>query len=231
MNINTLNMIDELYKESIKSIIHHQLAAIIFKGNKILSKPCCNLPKSTSKNIADGIIYGSIHAEAHAILNYYGKNFYYNKNKKLVYLPQNLKKHSKLDLMVARFNKNGSLCNSRPCYNCLQLMKIVGIRKVYYTTADGIICEDVDKMISIQLSSSIVSNKSIDFHNSLLISQFSQKIYDYNLQLFIKYNLSNNILKERYGLPNYNYSFYKYNKTKYFIIYYQNNIVINTIIY
>jgi len=223
ISIKTLNILDDLYEEASKSIIQHQLAAVICKGDKILSKPYCNSPKISSKNIADGIINGSIHAEVNAILNYYGKDFYYNKNKQLVYISNNNKK--KIDIMVARFNKKGILRNARPCYNCLNLMKIVGIRKIYYTTDDGIICEEVDKMISIQLSASIRycnNNKEYDYYNILLKNQFSQKIYKDNLYLFIKYNLEK-------LLPKYNYLIDE--KNKYFTIYYKEQIILETNIY
>lgn len=69
----------------------------------------------------------------------------------------------KFDLIVIRINKDSHLGNSRPCYNCLNLMKTVGIDKVYYTTGkeDELICENVKDMISIESSSSTIYYDSI----------------------------------------------------------------------
>ena len=51
------------------STISHQLSACVIKGKKIVSKICCN----TDRNICRGINMGSLHAEANAIINYFGK--------------------------------------------------------------------------------------------------------------------------------------------------------------
>ncbi len=46
-------------------------------------------------------------------------------------------KHSKLTLIVVRYNRQGNLCNSKPCYYCADLMKKIGINKVIYSDNDG----------------------------------------------------------------------------------------------
>jgi deoxycytidylate deaminase len=218
------SFLNDLLNASKDSIINHKLAAIIFKGNTILSKACCNSPKISNKKILDHYTnHGSIHAEANAILNYYGKNFYYNKYKSIVYLPNDIKKNN-IDLMVARFNKSGLMCNARPCYNCLELMKIIGIRKVYYTTDDGILCEEIKNMISILITSSLRNNNKLNHNNNnnynlLLKIQLQQPIYEDNFNLFVKYNLSN-------ILPNYTYKIYKIKNNKYIGIYDENNNII-----
>lgn len=45
-------------------------------------------------------------------------------------------KHIKLKLLVIRVNGNGELSNSKPCVYCIDLMKRIGIYKVYYSTGD-----------------------------------------------------------------------------------------------
>ena len=108
----------------------------------------------------------------------------------------------KIDLVVIRINKNGDMCNSRPCYNCLNMMRIVNIRKVYYSVnATDIICESVKDMISIQISSVSLHleklNHNIKFINNntfyeyLLHKLFPKEIKKRNLESFIKYNLNN----------------------------------------
>ena len=78
-----INIVNSLYNEAIKSIIDQQLAAVILKDNKMVIKPCCNTPR----NIYRGVCCGSLHAEAHAILNYFGKSLVFNKKKGWCFFP------------------------------------------------------------------------------------------------------------------------------------------------
>jgi hypothetical protein len=117
-------------------------------------------------------------------------------------------KSTKLNLMVVRVNKIGDICNARPCYNCLDMMKAVGIRKVYYSiSSNNIICEKVKDMISIQASlvdkqvDDIKSNYNNNFkspvydtnkyYEKLLIKNFPKTIRQSNLDNFIIHNLVN----------------------------------------
>jgi len=47
--------------------------------------------------------------------------------------------HRKLEILVVRVAKDGSLRNSRPCNHCLETMKLFGIKNVYYSNDDGTI--------------------------------------------------------------------------------------------
>jgi hypothetical protein len=107
------------------------------------------------------------------------------------------------------------MANSRPCYNCLEMMKAVGIRKVYYSDNKGnIVCESVKDMISIQASivAKIIYNldypgKIITWENyfeNLLKRLFPSKIKKINFDNFIKYNLVN-------VLPDFSYTIEKEN--------------------
>jgi deoxycytidylate deaminase len=207
-----INIINQLYEKASKSLIEHKLAAVIIKSNKMLIKPYCNSPKSKCNNINKGNCIGSIHAESNAILNYFGKSLFYDKNKNTVFF-SNDKKKSKIDLVVIRINKIGELCNSRPCYNCLNLMKAVGIRKVYYSiSSNELICENVQYMVSIQSSTlKILENKYLsiyDYYNSILKNNFPSIIKKDNLDKFIKYNLI--LLLPSYKVKIYNNRFNKY---------------------
>jgi len=103
--------------------------------------------------------------------------------------------------MVLRIMKDGMIGNSRPCYNCLNMMKDLGIHKIYYTTgiSDEIICERVKDMISIQ-SSSVTKlidtmytgnfNKE-EYYYKLLKTYVPKKIKYTNLRYFIDYNFKN----------------------------------------
>ena len=46
-------------------------------------------------------------------------------------------------IYVYRAHKNGTLAMSRPCPSCMQLIKDVGIKRVFYTTEDGYAYEKI----------------------------------------------------------------------------------------
>ena len=206
--------------EAMKSNIHCKLAACIIKNKKLINKPCCN----SERNIYHGINYGSIHAEARAILLYFGKNLVYDKTKKqwrLVLNDSSICK--KLDLIVIRIYKYDQLGKSRPCYNCLNMMQTVGIRKVYYTTGinDELICEYVKNMVSIASSPTTIyfdlfknkKNKELYFEE-LLKKNFPKQIKYINLIYFIEYNYKD-------VCPEYSYNLIKTVKN-YQVIFYNN---------
>ena len=188
MNINDIKseflfnnaIINQLYNKALESKIDQQLAAGIIKSSKMISKAYCNSPC----NILNGLKISSLHAETHAIIKYFGKSFYFDKNKGFVY--SNEKKNKKIDLIVIRINKSGNPCNARPCYNCLNLMKAVGIRKVYYsinminnTNKDylsiKLVCENVQDMVSIQTSS---ISRCLDINQNFIFSSNCEDIYE-----------------------------------------------------
>lgn len=103
---------------------------------------------------------------------------------------------------MVRVNRLGETCNARPCYNCLNLMKLVGIRKIYYSASSKeIVCENVKDMVSIQSSSvakcieKLNGNKLVDipnkYYEDLLLKNFPSTIKYWNLEKFIRYNFSN----------------------------------------
>jgi len=63
-------IINRLKNYALESKLAHQLAACVISGNKVVSTICCNTDRSMYK----GVSIGSCHAEAHAILSYFGKN-------------------------------------------------------------------------------------------------------------------------------------------------------------
>ena len=46
-------------------------------------------------------------------------------------------------IYVYRVHKNGTLAMSRPCPSCMQLIKDVGIKRVFYTTENGYVYEKI----------------------------------------------------------------------------------------
>jgi len=115
-------------------------------------------------------------------------------------------KKKKYDLIVIRVIDNDELGNSRPCFNCLKLMKLVGIRKVYYSVSpDKIVGEKVSKMISIQASASTqmiyrelynAPKSKEEFFKKLLLELIPERVNEENFKYFIEYNL-------KIVLPNY----------------------------
>ena len=58
-----------------------------------------------------------------------------------------------LDILVIRINKNFALKNSRPCNNCIDKLKKIGIRKVFYSNEDGnIVGEFINDMEKLHIS-------------------------------------------------------------------------------
>jgi deoxycytidylate deaminase len=94
--------------------------------------------KALKQNIQRHGIVLSQHAEETVLHNYEKRKFLHKK------IPVR-----KLHLIVIRVNSLGDLCESKPCQNCLQLLKEYGIRKVTYSTTNGLlITENIDTMQS-----------------------------------------------------------------------------------
>lgn len=114
--------------------------------------------------------------------------------------------------------KDGSTANARPCFNCLKMMKDVGINKVYYSTGavESLVSENVKHMVSIQ-SSTITRyfyniNHNLDENNSkelyfenLMKKLFPKEIKEKNLIYFLEHNFKN-------VLPDCNFNIKKNNK-------------------
>ena len=49
---------------------------------------------------------------------------------------------NRLSLYIYRENKNGSLAIAKPCESCRQLIKALGIKKIYYTSDDSYVAEN-----------------------------------------------------------------------------------------
>jgi len=67
-------IINSLKNKAATSDITSQLAATIFKGKQPLSNICCNTERTKCRNYT----CGSLHAEANAILDYYGSDLSWN---------------------------------------------------------------------------------------------------------------------------------------------------------
>ena len=135
---------------------------------------------------------------------------------------KNTKNTKKVNLLVLRFKKNGTIDNARPCYNCLQMMKDIGINKVYYSSGcdNSIICEDVKDMVSIQSSSvtryfsvlknTIYNDRNI-YYEDLIKAHFPNIIKKLNLNYFLEYNFKNILPEYKFKINNDKIIFYNKN--------------------
>ena len=82
MNNWILKLYSRIKDEALQSDMGHHLAAGIIVDKKLMTKPCCNI----NRNYCRGNVCGSIHAEANALLHYYGRNLQFDKYKKRWYL-------------------------------------------------------------------------------------------------------------------------------------------------
>ena len=95
----------------------HKLGAVIVKGGRILAtgfnamRPSALLKTQT------------LHAEAAAVLKLL-------KEKRMHDLAGS-------EMYVSRFTKGGRVGLAKPCVHCEQLIRAVGIKRVWYTTSSG----------------------------------------------------------------------------------------------
>ncbi len=63
----------------------------------------------------------------------------------------------KINLLVIKLSSDCSFSNSKPCFHCVKYLKKkskqLNISKVYYSTNNGIVCENLNDMTSDFVSS------------------------------------------------------------------------------
>lgn len=128
-----------------------------------------------------------------------------------VFKPAQEKKLKKIDIVVIRIDKkdkeNIQLVNARPCQNCLEMMKTIGIRRVYYSDDFGdIICENIKDMISIHSSKVMIKfdvyakNKSEEINedkywDELIKNKIPDVVKEENFNNFITYDFKSLMTK------------------------------------
>ena len=111
--------IEEAYAGKSKRYGSFHHGSIIVTNNRVLGRGY-NHPRTTYKGSSPKG-QRSMHAEVCAL------------NKCVI------KPRKTVDVYVVRINNVGTLVESRPCQMCIPILKSVGIRKVYYSGADGYI--------------------------------------------------------------------------------------------
>jgi deoxycytidylate deaminase len=84
----------------------------------------------------------SIHAEENCLQKYFHDSKFINYNSR-----------SKLRILVIRIDNHGNLINSKPCNNCIEMMRKYGIKKISYSNENGIIITESIKNITGSYSS------------------------------------------------------------------------------
>ncbi len=107
-----------------KSTYRFRVAAVIFKGKRIISV-AHNEVRSNSVPKWLNYYDNALHAEAAAIL----------KSKK-----RDLRGYS---ILVIRIGKKGDLILSKPCEKCQEFIEYSGIKNIYYSNAEGKIVEEI----------------------------------------------------------------------------------------
>lgn len=105
-------------KQALKSpFLKHRVGAVIMKGNRVLSTGFNSIRYNRETRLS------TLHSEAAAIT-------------KMV------KAHRMAELVgstmyVTRFTKAGTVSCAKPCQPCEELIRAVGIKRVFYTDFDG----------------------------------------------------------------------------------------------
>lgn len=113
----------ELAKRAARNSTHHnfRVGAVIVRKNQVLSfghnKPTQTHPRSRNA-------WRRIHAELDAILG----------------VPLEVLRGA--DAYIVRITHTGLLAMSRPCIDCVNLLREVGIRKMYYSNEKRVVQEE-----------------------------------------------------------------------------------------
>lgn len=121
-SLKFFNIAKEVSKLS--SITRHSIGAVLVSKNWNILGVGANVKKSHPKQAEFARLVGLehkifLHAELQCLVNAKHRNLHGSR------------------IFVYREFRDGSLALARPCKICMAALKDVGIRQIYYTTADG----------------------------------------------------------------------------------------------
>lgn len=144
-----------LLKEAAQlSTLPKRHSAIIYARGKLLVKEAYNSTNGSGKPL-------SMHAEQHALINLlkmcgnknarqffdFSKPLEESKKKSLGKIISNMNLPNKMKLVVVRIDARGAFVQSRPCNNCIDYLRLFGVKNVIYSSETGeFIQEKVDIM-------------------------------------------------------------------------------------
>lgn len=118
--------LDMLRRRALNSQLNNRHAAILFSNKETY------IGHNNKRTYYNGDLVPSTHAEME-VLN---KRTRIGSNNK-----------GKFSIFVIRINRDGHLCNSKPCHECIKNLKTHNVNKIYYSDDDGnIVCEFIKKM-------------------------------------------------------------------------------------
>ena len=194
-NINP-TLINNLHDIANQSTLQQHLAAAVIQNNKPVTNSLCNADRNYSRRQT----VPSLHAEARALLSYYGKNIYFSKFKGWCFYDDDYQ-NKKIDVVVIRVTRNGTMANARPCRKCLCMMRNLGVKRVHYSSGsnDEIVTESIKDMYSIQDSSSARNferrmfnypKNDKEYYKLILKKSAPNFLKRTSLQYFIRFNLN-----------------------------------------
>jgi deoxycytidylate deaminase len=131
--------INLLKKIASSSDIYYKHAAALIDGDRIYSAGVNQFVKTVQIKLKDSNEIQTHFRTIHAEISVFSK------------IPKKTAKG--LDILVIRINKNFALKNSRPCNHCIDKLKKIGIRKVFYSNEDGnIVSEFIHDMEKLHVS-------------------------------------------------------------------------------
>ena len=111
----------------------HIGCVVVYGGHRIISSACNStkthpIQKQLNKERFQEDTNHTLHSEVAALIPLMREDIDFGK----------------VHLYTYREWKSGDLAMSRPCPSCMKLIRDLGIKKIWYTTNDGYVCESID---------------------------------------------------------------------------------------
>lgn len=118
----TTGIIQKCLEECTASTYYQKVGAVVFSGKRILGSGHNGIRSTSTIHNKYKNYINSLHAEQDALRNL------------------NWTKLKGSSILILRTSKTlNVLGNAKPCPMCLELLKHIGIRNIYYSDADGLI--------------------------------------------------------------------------------------------
>jgi deoxycytidylate deaminase len=90
-----------------------------------------------------------------------------------------------MDMYVIRVNKKDELVNSKPCKSCIEVMRMFGIKNIYYSTEKGDLKKEKTTNIETDHLSIAHKNlsKALELNDMSLIWNYSNNQFDKKFKL------------------------------------------------
>lgn len=215
-NVLSFPILSKLVQSAEQSNMNQRLASCILKkGGKMVGNPQCNnneIPK-------DDPDLGSSHAEMATVSQFLSLMGMKIKccDRYSGMIDNNIKKElSKYDIAVIRIGNADptkvTLVNARPCYKCLNVIKMCGFKRVHYSDNNGkIVTESVKNMLAVHSSYVTIklfflknnmdyinnTNHNTTYYDNIIRKQIPEIVRELNFKYFIQYDFKSISAKYR----------------------------------